>query len=132
MKSSESKKSIEKTGVLIAVMISIAALVVMLMSFYQKISSITRAKNMILIEEQSDSIINILHNEIEESVKILWRAEKFINEQGKIYSEEISEALNNIKNSAVFDEIGILDSYGKICTSEREEKNLFTGNILMI
>ena len=57
MKSSESKKSIEKTGVLIAVMISIAALVVMLMSFYQKISSITRAKNMILIEEQSDSII---------------------------------------------------------------------------
>lgn len=90
MKSSESKKSIEKTGVLIAVMISIAALVVMLMSFYQKISSITRAKNMILIEEQSDSIINILHNEIEESVKILWRAEKFINEQGKIYSEEIS------------------------------------------
>ena len=82
---------------------------------------------MILIEEQSDSIINILQNEIKGSVKILWRAEKFINEQGKIYSEEISEALNDIKNSAVFDEIGILDSYGKIYTSEREEKKFIYG-----
>lgn len=127
MKSSESKKSIEKTGVLIVVLISIAVLLVMLMSFYQKISSITRAKNMILIEEQSDSIINILQNEIKGSVKILWRAEKFINEQSKIYSEEISEALNDIKNSAVFDEIGILDSYGKIYTSEREEKKFIYG-----
>lgn len=122
MEKGKRNKKIEKTWILIAVLISMFVLMIMLTSFYKEIASITREKNMILIEEQSDNIINILRNEIKDDAKILGRAEKFITEQGEVYSEIILNALDNIKDSSVYDEVGILDSYGKMYTSERKEK----------
>lgn len=122
MEKGKRNKKIEKTWILIAVLISMFVLMIMLTSFYKEIASITREKNMILIEEQSDNIINILRNEIKDDAKILGRAEKFITEQGEVYSETILNALDNIKDSSVYDEVGILDSYGKMYTSERKEK----------
>lgn len=122
MEKGKRNKKIENTSILIVVLISMFVLMIILTFFYKEIASITREKNMILIEEQSDNIINILRNEIKEDAKILGRAEKFINEQDKIYSDTILNALENIKDSSLYDEVGILDSYGKMYNSERKEK----------
>lgn len=95
--------------------------------FYKKISRLTIDKNMKQIEEQSDSVIKIFKNEIDNYIDLLSNSEKFITSNSEVYSEKVLNALYNIEYSGGFSEIGILDDEGKMITSERKEKEFIYG-----
>ena len=102
-------------------LIMVTIFLISFISFYKSIYRITIDKNMIRIEEQSDNIINLFKNEINDYIDILSYSEKFITSKSKIQSKEVIGILSNIEESSGFSEIGILDIYGKVITSEEKE-----------
>lgn len=117
----------KKKWIISFIFILVIIFAISFMFFYKKISRLTIDKNMKQIEEQSDSVIKIFKNEIDNYIDLLSNSEKFITSNSEVYSEKVLNALYNIEYSGGFSEIGILDDEGKMITSEREEKEFIYG-----
>lgn len=116
------RKVAEKAGIIIFTFTMVIIFTIFFTSFYKRIYSLTIDKNMNQIEEQSDNVIKILKNEIDDCTVMLSHSEKFITSKDEVYSEEVLDALHDIQGSSEFTEIGILDNTGKMITSEKKEK----------
>lgn len=120
-------KIAKKVWIVLFVSILIIIFAMSFTAFYKRIHRLTIDKNMEQIEEQSDSVIKIFKNEINDYIATLSNSEKFITSKSEVYSEKVLAALYNIEENSGFSEIGILDTSGKMITSEREEKKFEYG-----